>query len=125
MMNEKESLTINDTAKKYGLSEMRLRRYLKENRLPGRFVGRKYLVDVGELFHMLGSLKVPMRTGVAVGLFSDINTEKYTDEEKLEAIEIVMRSRDFAGAKRDAMKDVIWWLWKKNVEQGAETPNDE
>ena len=105
--------TIHRTAEKYKLPEGTLRRYLKEDRLPGRFEGRRYMVDVEQLLEMIRNQKVPVRVSVAAGIFSDINNPRFTDREKEESVMIVTEARDFASVKRDAMKEVIVWLMNR------------
>ena len=54
-----------------------------------------------------------MKPGVAYGLFSDINSDKFTDHEKAMAIYIVMTDKRARNVKKDAAFDVIRWLWNR------------
>ena len=57
-----------------------------------------------------------MNIGRAVAVFSDIDNDEYTEEEKALAIYYVMKMPTHNGVKKDWMLSVIKWLWNKCYE---------
>ena len=51
-----------------------------------------------------------MNIGKACGIFSDIENENYTAEEKGEAILQVVQMNTHMGITKKSMLKVIWWL---------------
>lgn len=51
-----------------------------------------------------------MKLGKALKIFFQISSEKYTDNEKGEAIMHVIQLPTYNGVKKDAMACVIWYL---------------
>jgi len=58
-----------------------------------------------------------LTTGVAIAVFSDIRADRYSDEEKLEAIRIVLRLNRYGEVKKDAAFEVIKWMMERNGER--------
>lgn len=54
-----------------------------------------------------------MKIGKALGIFSNINSDDYTNKEKAEAIYLVMQKNRAHDVRKDAMNDVIRWLWHR------------
>lgn len=54
-----------------------------------------------------------MKVGEAIGIFSNIESEKYTHKQKAEAIYIVMSKDRIHDVRKEAMNDVIKWLWNR------------
>ena len=54
-----------------------------------------------------------MNVGEAIGIFSNIESENYTHKQKAEAIYIVMFQGRTKDVRKEAMGDVIKWLWKR------------
>ncbi len=64
-----------------------------------------------------------MSKGKAMAIFLQINSEEFTDEEKAEAIFIVMNIATHNSIKKDNMLAAIRWLWNQKYEWVEE--NDE
>ena len=62
-------------------------------------------------------------TGVAIAIFSDIRTERYTTEEKMRAIEIVLGLNRNGEVRKTAAFDVIKWLVEQNKVEGIKSDN--
>jgi len=55
-----------------------------------------------------------MSVGKAIGIFSNINEDKYSDAEKARAIYIIMnRSVHKGEVVKEDMMEVIKWLWHR------------
>ena len=54
-----------------------------------------------------------MRVGRAVGIASDITSERFSDKEKAEALYVVISHDRFNEMKKDAMAEVIKWLFRR------------
>jgi len=52
-----------------------------------------------------------MKTGKACAIFMQIGSDKYTPEEKGEAINEVLKMPTHNGITKDTMLKVITWLW--------------
>ena len=66
-----------------------------------------------------------MNIGKAIGIFCNINSDKYTLLEKGEAIyEVLQMQTHMSIAKADMLK-VIDWLWNQVFEFGSKEPTDE
>lgn len=63
----------------------------------------------------------------AVAIFANIESDKYTDEEKGTAIMEVAQMPTHNGITKTAMLKVIWWLLNLafDLPEGTETPNFE
>ena len=57
-----------------------------------------------------------MNKGKAMAIFLQINSEEFTDEEKAEAIYLVMNMATHMSIKKDNMIEVIKWLWNQKYE---------
>ena len=68
-----------------------------------------------------------MKIGTACAIFLQINSEKYTDEEKGTAILKVLKMPTHNGITKDAMLEVIEYLLNLafDVPEGSEVANDE
>ena len=55
-----------------------------------------------------------MNIGVARGIFSDINSDKFNDKEKAMAIyKVMQKDRRIKDVTKKAMCEVIMWLWNR------------
>lgn len=63
-----------------------------------------------------------MNISRATAIFEDINSDKYSNEEKALAIYDVMKMPTHNGVKKDSMLSVIKWLWHKiyEIEDGEQ-----
>lgn len=66
-----------------------------------------------------------MNAGKAMAIFMQIDSDKFTDEEKAEAIYVVMKMPTHMSITKDTMLSVIKWLWNRSYEfveekEGAE-----
>ena len=63
-----------------------------------------------------------MNIGKSTAIFEDINSDKYSNEEKALAIYDVMKMPTHNGVKKDSMLSVIKWLWHKiyEIEDGEQ-----
>ena len=57
-----------------------------------------------------------MSKGKAMDIFLQINSEKFTNEEKAEAIYHVMNMATHMSITKDNMIEVIKWLWNQQYE---------
>lgn len=57
-----------------------------------------------------------MNKGKAMAICLQINSEEFTDEEKAEAIYLVMNMPTHMSITKDNMIEVIKWLWNQNYE---------
>ncbi|MBR2867846.1 MAG: hypothetical protein IKB88_02110 [Clostridia bacterium] len=57
-----------------------------------------------------------MEKGKAMAIFTQINSEEYTDEEKALAIYMIMRMITHNSITKNMMLEVIKWLWNKGFE---------
>lgn len=66
-----------------------------------------------------------MNAGKAMAIVMQIDSDKFTDEEKAEAIYVVMKMPTHMSITKDKMLSVIKWLWNRSYEfveekEGAE-----
>lgn len=68
-----------------------------------------------------------MNLGKAVAIFTQIDSDKYTDEEKGTAIMQVAKMETHNGITKTAMLKVIWWLLNMcfDLPEGTEIPKFE
>ena len=57
-----------------------------------------------------------MNAGKAMAIFMQIDSDKFTDEEKAEAIYVVMKMPTHMSITKDKMLSVIKWLWNRSYE---------
>lgn len=55
-----------------------------------------------------------MNKGKAMAICQDINSDRYTDEQKVTAIYIVMNMATHNSLNKDKMLEMIKWLWHRN-----------
>ena len=61
----------------------------------------------------------------ALGVFHDINNPEISDHEKAVAIYVVtQKQRRLNEVKKEAMVDVIRWLWRRVFRVRKETPDE-
>lgn len=61
-----------------------------------------------------------MNIGKAQAVFERIESERYTDEEKLLAIREVMEMPTHNGIKKDTILNALKWLWNYAIEEVTE-----
>lgn len=66
-----------------------------------------------------------MNIGKAIGIFCDINNDKYTLLDKGEAIYEILQMPTHMSITKDDMLKVIDWLWNQVFEFGSKEPTDE
>lgn len=68
-----------------------------------------------------------MNLGKAIAIFAQIDSDKYTDEEKGTAIMLVSKMETHNGITKTAMLKVIWWLLNMcfDLPEGTEPPKFE
>lgn len=57
-----------------------------------------------------------MNIGTAIAIFENLESEKYSDEEKALAIYTVMNRETHNSVKKDYMLKAIKWLWRRQYE---------
>ena len=57
-----------------------------------------------------------MEIGKASGIFRNINSPKYSNEEKILAIRIVIDMETHNSFTKDNLLEVLGWLWNNNYE---------
>ena len=57
-----------------------------------------------------------VNAGKAMAIFMQIDSDKFTDEEKAEAIYVVMKMPTHMSITKDKMLSVIKWLWNRSYE---------
>ena len=54
-----------------------------------------------------------MNNGKAFAIFKNINSDKYTYYEKVEAIELVLQAQTTNGITKSEFKEAFIWLWSR------------
>lgn len=62
-----------------------------------------------------------MSGGMALGIFSNIKSDEFSNDEKKEAIHIVMTKHEDREVKKKAMHEVIEWLYGLCFEDEEDT----
>lgn len=60
--------------------------------------------------------KIMGKIGLALRIFTDIDSPAYTEREKAWAVWVVMGMSTHNGIKKDEMLEVIRWLWNQHYE---------
>ena len=56
-----------------------------------------------------------MNIGKAFAIFKNINSDKYTYYEKIEAIELVLQAETINSITKSELKAALVWLWNNEV----------